>query len=647
MTATVAPSRDATVEAPVAAVPGARRVGWLVVAALVCAFAVRVAIGLTDDAPSTDETAYLRSGISLIEGDGFERDGHPELHFPPLVPVLLGLGSLVFDDPHTGTVVLTVLAGTAVVLPLSWLARRLAGPNAGVAAAWIAALAPATATSPTNRGAGSEATYVLLVVLALCFVVAAADERGRARLLRVAGAGASIGLAYLTRPEGLFVGIPLGLAVVALALRPTTRPAPDPAAARPGPDAAEASAADGTEVAAGRTAPGVVLGAGDGAGAEGPHAGAGTGEVDRTDVVVGGPRSGLRGVVDRFRRARWADWRGVGPVVAAYVAPILLCVAPYATYLHGHTGTWQLTAKTQDASIEAWQAVARADRQARDAVLYALDDSGYAFSTERTSLPSLALDDPGAYLEVLRTNVGELVQAVVHPVSGQLLSWLLLPLPVWGLVGLGLWRYRRSGAMQLLVAVSALPVATSLVFFVQPRYLMAAATLAVVPAAVAVAGFAGSARRVLAAGTVALLVLSSVQAFEGPGGWWHPADHTDQRLAGEWLAAHTEPGDRVMTRSMIVGYYAGRPSLAIPYADIDTIVDFGRHYGAQYLVVDWYTVRRLRPQLAELREFDEVPGLRLVHEVVSEGRYTRVFAFDPAPDPDVPMGPSLGFVGDG
>ena len=574
MIATVTPPRDDTAVAPDAAPPDRRRVAWLVVAALVCAFAVHVAIGLTDDAPSTDETAYLRSGISLVEGHGFERDGNPELHFPPLIPVLFGLGSLVFADPHTGAVWLTIVTGTAVVVPLSLLARRVGGPRAGVVAAWIAALAPAVATLPTNRGAGSEATYVLLVVLALWWVVSAADHGGRARLVRVGAAGVAVGLAYLTRPEGLFVGVPLGAAVVFLALR------------RSGGDEPEAD---------------------------------------------GGHRGRIHPVA----------------LVAAFVGSILLCVAPYAAYLHQNTGTWQLTAKTQDASLEAWHAVARADREGRDRVLYALDETGYGFSTERSSLPSLAMDDPGGYLQVLRTNVTELLQAVVNPVSGQFLSWLILPLPVWGLVGLGLWRFRRSRGIQLLVLVAALPVATSLAFFVQPRYLMGAATLAIVPAAVALAGLSSSWRRWVVPGVVALLVLSTVQAFDGPGGWWHPADHTDQELAGEWLAEHTRPDDRVMTRSMIVGYYAERPTLAIPYADIDTIVDFGRHYGAQYLVVDWYTTRRLRPQLRELRRVDEVPGLRLVHEVRSEGRTTRVFAFDPAPPLDVPMGPSLGFVGDG
>ena len=72
---------------------------------------------------------------------------------------------------------------------------------------------------------------------------------------------------------------------------------------------------------------------------------------------------------------------------------------------------------------------------------------------------------------------------------------------------------------------------------------------------------------------------------------------------------------------------------------------YARHYGAQYLVVDWYTAVRLRPQLARLGTIDRTSGLRLVHE----GRTTRIFALDSAPEPrgDAPMGSALGFVGDG
>jgi hypothetical protein len=581
---TVAPAGDATPVA-VSRPPGGATRGpapeWrtrfvlLVVAALFVGFALRVAIGLTDDAPATDETAYLRSGISLVEGNGYEREGDPELHFPPFVPFLLGLASEVTSDPHTGTVVLTCLTSTALIIPLAFLGRRIAGPAGGVATAWVAALGPGLSTTLVNRGAGSEAEYTLLVASALWLVVSAVDHQGRARAWPVFGAGVLVGLAYLTRPEGLFMALPLGIAVLVLAAR------------RPGQPA-------------------------------------------------------------RLRRLDRRGLRSGAPLLAVFLLPIVACIVPYAMYLHANTGQWQLSAKTQDASIEAWHAVARADREARDSVLYALDDTGFGFAAGRSSVVTLAREDPTGYLGIVRTNVGALATSVVSPVTNQRLSWLLLPLPLWGLAAFGAWRHRRSGMVRLLLAAGALPVATALAFFVQPRYLIVAVALATPLVGAAIAALSTAWRQPVMLAVVALLALSSVQAFHSEGaGWWHPSDHSDQREAGEWIAANTRPGDRVMTRSMVVDYYAERPTMAIPYASMNEILRYARHYGARYLIVDWYTAVRLRPQLKPLRTTDRMPGLRLAHDVRAEGRTTRIFALDPPPPSVGPIGSALGFVGDG
>jgi hypothetical protein len=545
----------------------------MVLAALLVGFALRVAIGLTDDAPATDETAYLRSGVSLVEGDGYQRENGPELHFPPFVPFLLGLGSQVTSDPHTATVVLTCLSSTALIIPLALLGRRIAGPVAGIATAWVAALGPGLSTTLVNRGAGSEAQYTLLVVGAVWLVVSAVDHREGARAWRVFGAGALVGLAYLTRPEGLFVAVPLGIAV----------------------------------------------------------------------LVIGAHSAGAH-----LRRLDARGLRAATPLMAVFLLPVVLCIVPYSMYLHDNTGKWQLSAKTQDASIEAWEAVARADRGQRDSVLYALDETGLHFAAGRSSLATLARQDPAGYVGIVRTNVGELVGSITTPVTEQWLSWLLLPLPLWALAVFGTWRHRRSGVVRLLLAVGALPVATALAFFVQPRYLIVAVALATPLVGAAIAALTGMWRRLVMLAAVGLLALSSVQAFRSEAaGWWHPSDHSDQREAGEWIAANTRPGDRVMTRSMVVDYYAKRPTMAIPYARMDEILRYARHYGARYLVVDWYTAVRLRPQLAPLRTADRIFGLRLAHEVRAEGRTTRVFALDPPPPSVAQIGSSVGFVGDG
>jgi 4-amino-4-deoxy-L-arabinose transferase-like glycosyltransferase len=547
------PAREAEPPAPPVR-PDRRppRLGGLVLAALLVGLAVRVAVGLTDDAASTDETAYLHSGQSFVHGDGFERYGQPELHFPPFLPVLLGVASWGVSDPHTGTVVLTVVSGTLLILPLSLLGRRLAGPPGGVVTAWVAALAPGLATMPQIRGTGSEAEYALLVVSALWLVVSAGDRDGRARLVRVAAAGLLVGLAYLTRPEGLFMVVPLGVAVVVLARR-------------------------------------------------------------RPPQVA---------------------------TVAAFAAPVLLCVVPYAVYLHANTGRWELTAKTQDASIEAWAAVARGDRATRNSDLYGLDGTGLRFSARYTPLTTLAREHPDEYRGIVGTNIGKLRDVVQMP--------SVLPLPLWALAAFGAWRFRRSRTVWLLLAVGALPVLSALAFFVQQRYLVVTIALATVLVGAGLGSLSGRLRAGATAVTLGLAVFATVVSFRGDvAGWWHPVEQTEQRVAGEWLAAHSDPGARVMTRSMIVEFYADRPSVAMPAAGLAEVLSFARHYGVDYLVADWYTVDRLMPELGVLMEDGEVPGLRLVHEVRAEGREARIFALDPpAPDSSAPP-PPLGFTGDG
>ena len=112
------------------AAPPAADYGWSVAGAVLVGLALRAAIGLTDDAPTTDEVAYIASGTSLADGGGFARGGHPELHFPPLVPWLLG----------------TAAACSATRTPWRWCPRCLAarprgargraGPPAGRRRRW-------------------------------------------------------------------------------------------------------------------------------------------------------------------------------------------------------------------------------------------------------------------------------------------------------------------------------------------------------------------------------------------------------------------------------------------------------------------------------------------------------------------------------
>ena len=94
--------------------------------------------------------------------------------------------------PHTWALVLPqVIEGTLTVLVLYRAARRLAGPPAGLIAAGLLAISPATVA--LNRGNVSDTLMILLAVLAADSIIAAVST-GRMRPLLLAGLW--VGLAF-------------------------------------------------------------------------------------------------------------------------------------------------------------------------------------------------------------------------------------------------------------------------------------------------------------------------------------------------------------------------------------------------------------------------------------------------------------------
>ena len=205
-----------------------RRLGYRgqVALAVLVGLAVRVALAVSDDVITNDASAYLRSGESLWAGHGFRREGHPELHFPPLYPTVLGGLERLLGDPTRAMVAATLVASTAVLLLVASLARRLGGDRAGVAAVCIAALAAGLTDVPVTSGSGNEVVFVLLVLSAIRLGILAHDRQGGARQLAALGAGAVLGCAYLTRPEGLlYAAVVAAILLVPLVGASRARPA--------------------------------------------------------------------------------------------------------------------------------------------------------------------------------------------------------------------------------------------------------------------------------------------------------------------------------------------------------------------------------------------------------------------------------------
>ena len=198
-----------------------------------------------------------------------------------------------------------------------------------------------------------------------------------------------------------------------------------------------------------------------------------------------------------------------------------------------------------------------------------------------------------------------------------------------------------------MLAAGLVALAVPLGFFVQPRYLAPTVAVAVVFAALGMGDLPVPWSRWAWTIATALLALSLFADLGGHRHWLNPREQVEHRTAGEWLHEHTPPGTRVMTRSLVLDYYADRVMVPMPYASRSSLLHFARAHAVDYVVADEYQLRAQRPQLAGPFRPGPWPGLRVVWTDTQDGRRIRIFALDPPANgggDDLPT--DVGFVGD-
>jgi 4-amino-4-deoxy-L-arabinose transferase-like glycosyltransferase len=148
---------------------------------------------------------YIEPFVYGAFGDEVATASHP-----PLWPLVLAPVSFLGGNGVQAHRVVGCVLGAVVIVLLALLARRLAGDRAGLAAALLAALHPTLVAA--DGSLMSETLYGLWIALALLLALRLLD---RPRPGAAAALGAAIGLAALTRSEGLAL---LALLVAPLAL---------------------------------------------------------------------------------------------------------------------------------------------------------------------------------------------------------------------------------------------------------------------------------------------------------------------------------------------------------------------------------------------------------------------------------------------
>jgi 4-amino-4-deoxy-L-arabinose transferase-like glycosyltransferase len=171
---------------------------------------------IADDVEGVGDFFYYHGIANLLaDGRGFidpflstDADPYPSALHPPLWPLALAAASKLGATGFLAHRLVGCIAGTVTVALLGLLGRRAAGDRAGLLAAGIAAVYPTLIAS--DGSLMSESLYGAFVAAALLLAYRLLD---RPTAARAAWLGAAIGLAALTRGEGV-----LFLALLALPL---------------------------------------------------------------------------------------------------------------------------------------------------------------------------------------------------------------------------------------------------------------------------------------------------------------------------------------------------------------------------------------------------------------------------------------------
>ncbi|MBI5169088.1 MAG: glycosyltransferase family 39 protein [Candidatus Eisenbacteria bacterium] len=305
----------------------------------------------------------------------------------------------------------------------------------------------------------------------------------------------------------------------------------------------------------------------------------------------------------------------IAPVAAALVrgreaklrvlAGAACAALPYLAFLRWELGWWSLTPKT---------ALVRAPFESARAAEWTLADSS-------------ATADSVGVLARLRTAGPEIARGFPAQLAAHGGRWLQAwPLPWLALSFAGIAAAWRGAPRAALLA----PLAP---FFVLP--LLAApvdvrfAHVAIPSLALAAAlGLAAAWRHGALVRGAALAAAAAGALLLATGPLPKLALHFDDgpmhtlRGAGERLRALATPGQVVMDRKAYVPFFAGLKHAQLPDEPLDTLLDWARTSGADYLVVEEYVAATVRPQLLELLD----PA-----RLANERRVTPLFVLRPAP----------------
>lgn len=556
-------------------------------AAFVAALLVRAAVAWYCGAAQPQEVRYITIARGIISGQGFVGldTRYPDIIQPPLYPMILAAAFLLPGPELAIARGISALMGALLVLTGGTIARRMLGDRAARRTGWLIAFYPLL--SHMSGVAITESTFTTLVTSALLLLWTVLDAppngaRSRSFLICV---GLLLGLAYLTRPEGLTY---LAAAIFLVMVGQLVKSAPILARVRGA--LAILWLLLGFSVAA---TPYLVW------------------VKSQTGRWLLAPKAVLvevhHAMIQEGQRENWKE-PYTSPLFYEHVrfslnkdATAIRSREQFSSPGIGVTQGLLASDEAGDVSLfEPKMAARMALRNLQEIYLESAKD-GFVIPTFFLLLAGIGL--------VSRPWVGELLKATMITLVFFCASFSFLLTHV-----------------ESRFLYPALPYV--LPWIAEGWRRVELWVLASVPGGGAVR--AAMRQRIIKGFVAVLLVLLSIphlitEVNHSSGRW---AEH---REMGLWVKSRSGPSPCIMGVAPVTAFYAGGKFEVLPYADLPEVVTYARHVGAEYLVIDRAEIPSLRPQLTNLLVPSRPhPGLELVNIMHERTRHA-VFLYRVTP----------------
>jgi 4-amino-4-deoxy-L-arabinose transferase-like glycosyltransferase len=329
--------------------------------------------------------------------------------------------------------------------------------------------------------------------------------------------------------------------------------------------------------------------------------------------------------------------------VVLLLASFIIVSLPYWVFLHRHTGKWLISGNT--AYIQFSEAHLSGGNLEKDSFIFSEEPSWVKYKSSRFSqseggVVRFAISHPGKLFRVVIKNFFSIYPKIVENaerlrISSSLVKALLLFILSIILVGLfkSIWDRRFTGK-EFYLMVILFSSSVFLLFHIEPRYFfpyLPILILGLAKVTVEIESWLG--RKFLNLNRI----FSPLGGFIIPGililGMSIPSAHLilrkksivpyEYKIIGQWMKENLEniSDSLVMSRKAGVPFYAGSKWNPLYYGEYAELIKYARSKRIDYLVIDEYTIPRLRPRLIFLLDpSKDHPGLEVVHVVQYRGR---------------------------